>query len=215
MWVFIIAGVVLSCMHQSGLGSLLLIAPTKVHPLWYTPILPLLFLMSAIAVGFPMVVFETTLATTALKLEDEMEVLGPLSRFTIFTLGIYMALKLGDMFIRGTYVYLADGSVQGKAFAVEVLGGVIIPWIMLLFKKVRTKRALLFTGSTLIVCGVALNRVNVFLVGFKAPYAQTSYLPSLGEMAITVGLISSLIFLYRVFVNYLPVLSAGHAEVKS
>ena len=60
MWVFIIAGVVLSCMHQSGLGSLMLIAPTKLHPLWYTPILPLLFLTSAIAAGYPMVVFETT-----------------------------------------------------------------------------------------------------------------------------------------------------------
>jgi Ni/Fe-hydrogenase subunit HybB-like protein len=65
MWVFIIAGVVLSCMHQSSLGSLMLIAPTKLHPLWYTPMLPLLFLTSAIAVGYPMVVFEATLATTS------------------------------------------------------------------------------------------------------------------------------------------------------
>ena len=92
MWIFIIAGVVLSCMHQSGLGSLMLIAPTKVHPLWYTPLLPLLFLLSAIAVGYPMVVFETTLATSAMKLEDEMEVLGPLTRFTILLLGIYLSL---------------------------------------------------------------------------------------------------------------------------
>ena len=60
MWVFIVAGVVLSCMHQSSLGSLMLIAPTKLHPLWYTPVLPLFFLVSAITVGYPMVVFETT-----------------------------------------------------------------------------------------------------------------------------------------------------------
>ena len=123
LWIFIIAGVVLSCMHQSGLGSLMLIAPTKVHPLWYTPILPLLFLTSAIAVGYPMVVFETTLATSAMKLEGEMDLLGPLTRFTILLLGIYMVLKLGDMIVRETYVYLFDGSVQGKAFLVEVLFG--------------------------------------------------------------------------------------------
>ena len=213
MWVFIIAGVVLSCMHQSGLGSLLLIAPTKVHPLWYTPMLPLLFLLSAIAVGYPMVVFETTLATSAMGLEDEMRILTPLSRITVLLLGIYGALKLGDMFVRGTHVYIFDGSVQGKAFLVEVVAGVIIPWVMLLFRSVRNSRRWLFVASTLIVCGVALNRVNVFLVSFQAPYADRPYFPSIGEFAITAGLISALIFLYRVCVTYLPVLSARRQEV--
>ncbi|MBW1784334.1 MAG: Ni/Fe-hydrogenase cytochrome b subunit [Deltaproteobacteria bacterium] len=215
MWVFIILGVVLSCMHQSGLGSLLLIAPTKMHPLWYTPLLPLLFLLSAIAVGFPMVVFETTLATGAMKLEDEMDALSPLTRFTIILLGIYLAIKLGDMAYRGTHVYIFDGSAQGKAFLVEILFGVIIPWCMLLLPGVRSSRGWLFVASTLVVCGVALNRVNVFLVGFKAPYAQQSYFPSVGELAITIGLISSLIFVYRICVKYLPVLSARRLEVSS
>lgn len=215
MWVFIIAGVVLSCMHQSGLGSLMLIAPTKLHPLWYTPILPLLFLMSAIAVGFPMVVFETTLATSSFKLRDELELLGPLTRITIVLLGIYMVLKVGDMVARGTYIYLFDGSVQGKSFLVEVLAGVVLPWLMLLSPRVRGSRKWLFVACTLVVCGVALNRVNVFLVGFRAPFTETAYFPSVGEMAITVGLVSALIFLYRFFVNYLPVLSATPLEVRS
>ncbi|MGB6929905.1 MAG: NrfD/PsrC family molybdoenzyme membrane anchor subunit, partial [Syntrophobacteria bacterium] len=100
MWVFIIAGVVLSCMHQSGLGSLMLIAPTKLHPLWYTPILPLLFLTSAIAAGYPMVVFETTVATASFKRVDEMEVLAPLTGVTKYLLGIYITLKIGDMIFR-------------------------------------------------------------------------------------------------------------------
>jgi len=75
MWVFIILGIVLSCMHQSSLGTLMLIAPTKLHPLWYTPILPLLFLTSAFAVGYPMVVFETTLASSSFKTDSEMNIL--------------------------------------------------------------------------------------------------------------------------------------------
>jgi hypothetical protein len=124
MWVFVIAGVVLSCMHQSSLGSLMLIAPTKLHPLWYTPLLPLLFLTSAIAVGYPMVVFEATVATTSLKLDAEMKILTPLTRFTIFLLGIYLALKVGDMVVRGTYVYLLDGTAQTNAFLIEVIFGV-------------------------------------------------------------------------------------------
>ena len=140
MWIFIIAGVVLSCMHQSGLGSLMLIAGTKVHPLWYTPILPLLFLMSAIAVGFPMVVVENTIANSSFSLIDESPLMAGLMRFTIVLLGIYGALKIGDILARDAFGYVFDGSVQGKAFAVEMLFGVIIPWIMLLIPKVRHHR---------------------------------------------------------------------------
>ncbi len=215
MWVFIIAGVVLSLMHQSGLGSLMLIAPTKLHPLWYTPILPLLFLTSAIAVGYPMVVFETTMATSSLGLDGEMDILTPLTRITIFVLGIYMGLKIGDMIARRTYVYLLDGTVQSNAFIVEMVVGVIIPWFLLLIPGLRHSRRALFITCVLIVGGVALNRVNVFLVGFQPPYAETSYFPSIGELAITAGLISALMFLYRVAVSYLPVLSSRDPEVSS
>ena len=212
MWIFIIAGVVLSCMHQSGLGSLMLIAPTKLHPLWYTPMLPLFFLISAIAVGYPMVVFETSIATGSLKLEDEMEVLTPLTRFTIFLLGAYLALKLFDMVSRKTYVYLLEGTVQSKAFIVEMLVGVIIPWLMLLNPRVRRSRRALFIACTLIVCGVAVNRVNVFLVGFQPPFAEKAYFPAVGELAVTAALISGLIFFYRVGVTYLPVISTRRRE---
>jgi len=215
MWVFIIAGVVLSLMHQSGLGSLMLIAPTKLHPLWYTPILPLLFLTSAIAVGYPMVVFETTAATSFLGLDGEMDILTPLTRITIFLLGIYMGLKIGDMIARRTYVYLLDGTVQSNAFIVEMVVGVIIPWFLLLIPGLRHSRRALFITCVLIVGGVALNRVNVFLVGFQPPYAETSYFPSIGELAITAGLISALMFLYRVAVSYLPVLSSRDQEESS
>ncbi len=215
MWVFIIAGVVLSCMHQSGLGSLMLIAPTKVHPLWYTPILPLLFLLSAMAVGYPMVVFETTIATSAMKLEDEMEVLGPLTRFTVLLLGLYMVLKIGDLAVRGAYVYLLDGSTQSKAFLVEMVFGVVLPWFMLLVPGVRRSRRWLFTACALIVGGVALNRINVFLVSYQPPYATQSYFPAVGEIAVTAGLIAAILFLYRVFVTIFPVLSARRQEVRS
>ena len=207
MWIFIIAGVVLSCMHQSGLGSLMLIAPTKLHPLWYTPILPLFFLTSAIAVGYPMVVFETTVATTSLKRAGEMEVLAPLTGVTRYLLGIYIALKIGDMVYRETYVYLFDGSVESRSFILEMLA-MIIPWFMLNSHRLRANRRTLFIASTIIVLGVALNRCNVFLVGFNPPYALKSYFPSIGEISITISLICCVMVLYRLAVTYLPVLSA-------
>ena len=212
MWLLIIAGVVLSCMHQSSLGSLMLIAPTKLHPLWYTPILPLLFLTSAIAVGYPMVVFEATLATTSLKLNSEMKILTPLTRITIFLLGLYLMLKVGDMVVRGTWVYLLDGTTQTNSFLVEMLFGVLLPWLMLLSPKVRQSRRGLFIASALIVGGVLLNRVNVFVVGYRPPVSEANYFPAVGEILVTVGLISALMFLYRFLVTYLPVLS-GQQEV--
>jgi Ni/Fe-hydrogenase subunit HybB-like protein len=215
MWVFIIAGVVLSCMHQSSLGSLMLVAPTKVHPLWYTPILPLLFLTSAIAVGYPMVVFETTLATASLKRDAEMHVLTPLTRFTIYLLGLYMALKIGDMVVRGTYVHLLDGTAQTNAFIAEMLVGVIAPWLMLLSGKVRRSRRALFSACAMIVGGVLLNRVNVFVVAYRPPVSDASYFPAIGEVLITAGLIATLMFLYRFLVTYLPILSAPAKEVSS
>jgi len=213
MWVFIIAGVVLSCMHQSSLGSLMLIAPTKLHPLWYTPILPLLFLTSAIAVGYPMVVFETTIATTSLQLEGEMRILTPLTRITIFLLGIYMALKIGDMVIRSSYRYLLDGTAQSNAFLAEMILGVIVPWLMLLSHSMRRSRRGLFVTCALIVGGVLLNRINVFVVGYRPPVSGSNYFPSIGEILITVGFVSGLMFLYRFFVTYLPVLNRPGQEV--
>lgn len=215
MWLFIIAGVVLSCMHQSSLGSLMLIAPTKLHPLWYTPILPLLFLTSAFAIGYPMVVFETTLATTSLKLDPEMQILSPLMRITVFLLGTYLALKIGDMVIRETYVYLLDGTAQTNSFLAEMIFGVIVPWIMLLSPGVRSSRRWLFTACTLIVGGVLLNRINVFVVGYRPPVSENHYFPSITEMLITVGFIAGLMFLYRFFVTYLPVLNRPGQEVSA
>ena len=214
MWIFIILGVVLSCMHQSSLGSLMLVAPTKLHPLWYTPMLPLMFLLSAIAVGYPMVVFETTIATSSFKLDSEMKILSPLIRNTIFLLGLYMILKVVDMLVRGSWVYLLDGTSQTNSFLVELVIGVMLPWFMLLSSKVRNSRAGIFTAACLIVGGVIINRINVFIVGFKPPISEGSYFPAIGELLVTFGLIAALMFIYRLAVTFLPVLP-GQKEVNA
>ncbi|MBU1194528.1 MAG: Ni/Fe-hydrogenase cytochrome b subunit [Proteobacteria bacterium] len=214
MWIFIILGVVLSCMHQSSLGSLMLVAPTKLHPLWYTPMLPLLFLTSAFAVGYPMVVFETTLATSSFKLDGEMNILTPLTRITVFLLGMYMFLKIGDMIYRGTYIYLLQGTYQTNSFIVEVLFGVMVPWVLLLFKRIRQSRTGIFIAASMIIGGVILNRINVFIVGYKSPLSESGYFPAPGEIFVTLGLIATLMFIYRCVVTCLPVLQAPE-EVSS
>ena len=212
---FIIAGIVLSCLHQSSLGGLMLIAPYKVHPLWYTPILPLLFLLSAIAVGYPMVVIESVIAAKSLRREPEMEVLTALAKFMAILIGIYLTVKIGDMLVRGTYTYVFAGTFQTNAFLVEMLFGVILPFVLLCFRKVRQSGAWLFFAATLYVGGVLLNRINVFIVSFTPFYRLKAYFPAIGEIAVTVALVAGLIFLYRVFVTVFPVLGVQGKKISS
>ncbi|MGE5235087.1 MAG: NrfD/PsrC family molybdoenzyme membrane anchor subunit [Acidobacteriota bacterium] len=212
MWVFIILGVVLSTLHQSSLGTLMLLAPHKMHPLWWTPILPLLFFLSALAVGFPMVIFESLAAARAFRREPEMDVLAPLARIIPVLLFVYLAFKVGDIAIRGAVHLLLDGSTAALMFLLEVGLGVLLPLLMLLSSRVRRSPMLLFSAATLVVLGVAFNRINVFLTAYTPVYKLTTYFPSVGEIAVTVGLIAGLLFVYRVLVTVFPVLPGeGHA----
>lgn len=207
MFIFIIAGVVLSTLHQSSLGTLMVIAGEKMHPLWQTPILPLLFLISAIAVGFPMVIFESLIASRSLKLKPEMHILSKLGSMIAPLLGIYLAFKIGDMFIRETFVYLAELNTASIMFTIEILFGVVIPLRMLMSTKVLKSPALLFTASALVVSGVLLNRINNFIIAYNPPYATETYFPSIGEISVTIGFIAMLVLLYRLFVIHFPIVS--------
>jgi Ni/Fe-hydrogenase subunit HybB-like protein len=207
MFIFIIAGVVLSTLHQSSLGTLMIIAGPKMHPLWQTPILPLLFLLSAIAVGFPMVIFESIIASRSLKLKSEMHILSKLGGMIAPLLGLYLAFKIGDMVIRETFVYLTEFNTASIMFTIEILFGVVIPLRMLLSPKVLKSPSLLFTAAALVVAGVLLNRINNFIVAYTPPYADYSYFPSIGEISVTVGFVAMLVLLYRFFVINFPVVS--------
>ena len=207
MFIFIIAGVVLSSLHQSSLGTLMVIAGPKMHPLWQTPVLPLLFLMSAIAVGFPMIIFESTLASRSLKLKPEMKILSGLGRMIGPMLGIYLAFKLGDIAIRGTYIYLTEVSTVSIMFLIEIVIGVIIPLRMFFSEKVVNSQLWLFVAASLVVFGVFLNRVNTFLVAYNPPHAMKTYFPSVGEISVTLGCIALLVLLYRACVFIFPIIS--------
>jgi len=210
---FIIAGVVLSCLHQSSLGTLMVIAPTKMHPLWYTPISPLLFLLSAIAVGFPMVIFESILSSRSFKLAPETKVLSSIARYTPVLLGVYLAMKIGDLTLRNAWPYVLEGSLQSFMYIIELGVGVVTPMILLSMPRVRRSISGLFTAAAMVIGGVALNRINVFLIAYKPLYAEKTYFPSVYEIAVTLGLIATLVLVYRFIVMTFPVITAPH-EVK-
>ena len=214
MALFIIAGVLLSCLHQSSLGALMVIVPNKLHPLWHTPVLPLLFLMSAVAVGFPMVIVESMWASRAFGRQPEMVLLRPLAKIIPALLSLYLAFKLGDMVIRETYRLLWPLTPAAAMFLVEVLGGVVLPLAMLLNSRVRRTPRLLVTAALCVVFGVVINRINVFLVAYTPVYGEQVYVPHIGEIAVTAGFIAGLILCYRVLVLLLPVLPADNTVTK-
>ena len=208
MFFFIILGVVLSCLHQSSLGTLMLIAKYKVHPLWQTSIRPLLFLISAIAVGYPMVIMESLTAAKSFGLKPEMDVLRRLARFVGPLLGVYLAAVLADMVIRGTYVYLEKVTKESVLWTIEILFGVIIPMRMFFWDKVLRSKTLLYVASLMVIIfGIALNRFDMFITAYTPPYYFRTYWPSIGEISITVGLISIEILLYRALVMIFPVIA--------
>jgi Ni/Fe-hydrogenase subunit HybB-like protein len=206
MFVFIIAGVVLSTLHQSSLGTLMVISSSKMHPLWYSPIAPLLFLLSAISVGFPMVIVESLLASRSFKLKPEMDVLSELGRMMPPLLGIYLGFKIGDMVIRETFVYLQQFNTASIMFTIEVVAGVVVPLRMFLSPAVRKSPPLLFTAALLVVLGVLLSRINTFITAYTPPYATHPYFPSIGEISVTLGFACLLMLAYRFIVLNFPIL---------
>lgn len=212
---FVLVGVVLSCMHHSSLGALMLVAPYKMHPLWYTPVLPLLFLLSVFGVGFAAVIAVSITTDRGIGRKPDMALLAPLSLYVFFFLGVYLIAKVTDLLVREAYGYLFDGSMESLWFFAEFIAGLVVPVAMLAFTRVRRSPALLTTACSLALLGLVLNRINVFLVAYQSAYSTTRYFPSVTELAITGGLIAMFVLVFRLAVSYLPILPSGGVRVRS
>jgi Ni/Fe-hydrogenase subunit HybB-like protein len=154
-----------------------------------------------------MVIFESLIAARSFGLKPEMHILGRMGRMVATLLGIYLAAKLGDLFIRETFVYLRTFSVESVMYVIEMLFGIVVPLRMFMSPAVQKSPRLLFVAATLVVGGVLLNRINNFIIAYTPPYATHPYYPSFGEISVTVGFISILVLLYRVIVLNFPVIS--------
>lgn len=144
-----------------------------------------------------------------------MKILSKLSTIVGPLLGVYLAFKLGDMFIRGTFIYLTEFSTASVMFVIELVVGVIIPLRMFFSDYVRHSQLLLFIASCLVVFGVLLNRINNFIVAYNPPYSFGSYFPSFGEISLTVGFAALLVLIYRFIVINFPVISREEISVAS
>lgn len=216
---FVILGVVLSTLHQSSLGSLLLIQPAKLHPLWWTPILPIMFFSSAITVGMAMIIFESSLSSRYFQRGLETHLLEKIAKGLPIALGIYLALKFGELAFTGELGLLFTSGIMSVLFWAEILIGVVIPIVWFSIKKNRTSPNALLTGAIIVLVGMILNRFNVSWFAVKHPdplfYLPTfmgnvDYFPTLPEVAVSIGIFSAGIMAFGLLAKYFPVFEAEH-----
>ncbi len=205
-----VLSVVFSTMHQSALGSLFLIAPAKLHPLWYSPYIFIFFFISAICAGISMVIFEGTLSHKIFRHRitghhadmDKLQIgLGKAGAILLFA---YFFLKLQGVAEGEHWALLTTG--WGAWFLVEIVGFVLVPAFLYGYgarhKKVKFVRA----GAVMGVLGIALNRLNVSVVAYNWN-APVRYVPSWMEIMISVTLVTLGIVLFRWIANRMPILS--------
>lgn len=211
---FVILGVVLSTLHQSSLGSLLLIQPQKLNALWWTPFLPLMFFVSALAVGIAMIVLESTLSARYFKHGIESSLLAKLTKGLPWILGTYAFLKFGELFWAGEAGLLFTSGGFSVMFWVEILLSIVFPIIWFSQSANRDSDERRFFGAIVTLAGLIFNRFNVSWLAIKHPdplfympsfMANVKYFPTLPEIAVSVGVFSAGILALGLAIKYLPV----------
>lgn len=200
----VILGVILSMLHQSSLGSLYLIVPNKLHPLWYSPMLPFFFFTSAVALGCSMTILESYLSFRAFGKRLEMSLLSDLGKVMVVALGIYLVLKYQDLSGRGVLALAFQPTYAGRMFLAEMFLGVIAPMIMLSIPRIRTDVFGLFASAVMAILGIIMNRLNVSITGIEAA-TGARYLPTWTEASVTLMIVGGGFLLFGLAVKYLPV----------
>jgi Ni/Fe-hydrogenase subunit HybB-like protein len=206
----VIAGVLLSTLHQSSLGSLYLIVPEKLHPYWYSPLLPVFFYVSAIGVGLAMVIFESNLSARAFGREIEMPLLSELAKAMVVVLGFYGIIRFQDLAGRGALRHLREPSTETLLFGLEIVIGLLTPLALLSFRRVRESREGLFSSAVLVITGFLLNRLNVSITGMEAS-TGAHYFPKWTEVSVTLSLVGAGFLIFALAVRYLGVFEPAHA----
>ena len=206
----VIFGITLSTLHQSGLGALFLMAKEKIHPLWYSEFIPVLFLVSSIFAGLSMVIFEGSISHKVFfnqispkKHHAHNGILHGLSKICTVVMFSYFFLQI-LVFIHDKNWNLLN-TPMGYWYLTEMIGFVFIPMLMFLFSYRKRNILLIRLAAILTLVGVILNRLNVTVIGFRWD-AATHYVPSWMEVVVTLTVIFTEIWIFRWVINRMPVL---------
>ena len=199
----VIGAASISTLHQSSLGTFFLIAVDKLHALWYNPLLPLLFWMSAIFTGISIIIIEATMVHRFMGQPDESELLEVLTKILPWVLGVYLAVKLAATTLL-SHGPLFDRPSLLALFAAEIIIGVVIPMFMFMTKECRVDQRMQLRGATLVIFGLVLNRFNVSMFGMEQA-DQAIYYPSIIESLVTIGIIAAHVLFFVLLAKYFPI----------
>jgi Ni/Fe-hydrogenase subunit HybB-like protein len=203
---FIVAlGLVLPTMHQSSLGSLLLVAWTKVNPLWHTGLLPMLFLLTSVGMGYAIIYFESIFSATAFGRQMETKML---SRIGVFVAGIllaFVAVRFGGLFAADRLGLTVSSGLQSFCFWAETALFLAAAFLFMQ-QGVRASAAGQLQAALLALAGGTLYRIDAFLTAFN-PGDNWVYFPSLSEILVTLGLIATETVVYVFIVKKFPILA--------
>lgn len=205
-----ILGVLLSTLHQSSLGSLFLIVPSKLYPLWYSPILPLLFYVSAICVGLAMTIFESWHSSRAFGRALELPLLASLGRVLAVAMSVYLWIRFLDLAHRHALELLRQNRIENWLFGLE-MALLIVPTVLLYQRKVRMRPGALYACAVMVVFGVIANRLNVGTTGLEAG-SGTHYIPKWSEVAVTLSIVAAGFAIFRFVAGYFPIFEAHSSE---
>ncbi len=213
LFFFIALGIVLPMMHQSSLGTMLVVMGGQVHPLWQTSAVPLLYLLTAIIIGYGVVLFESCVAATAYRRRIETHLLNPMSKVMLGVLAVYLVVRVGDLVLRGALGEAVTPSWLALWFWLENLC-FAAPFFIIGKTEDRRNPARLFLGGLAIMLGGILLRLNGFLIGY-GHFTGTgwTYFPSLAEVMVTVGMFAVEVLGYIVITRRFPVLPREDAQL--
>jgi len=195
----VLLGIMLSTLHQSSLGSLFLIMPFKLYPLWYSEILPVLFFVSAVGLGLGMITLESLISSFLYKRKNETELLSKILKIAFWVLGLYLTIRISDILLTNKASLIFSGTWESVLFLIEISLAIIIPMILFGVPKIRRNPVGQWIGSSLVVLGIVFNRINISGLTMLRVTGD-SYIPSWMEITISAGVVSIavLIFLYSI-----------------
>ena len=214
----VLFGVMLSVLHQSSLGAVFLIIPGKLSAFWYSTKIPYFFLVSAVAMGLSMVSMEAILSARAFGHKMEREILDGLARGVLYTLVVYLLMKVVHILLGPGFGGLFGGSMEASLLLIELVAGVIAPICILAARQEQTKGLSgLVAAHCLVIMGVLLNRLNVCIFGVYADAAKAggSYFPSTSEFVLTIGMLALGVFAFKLAAKYLDLFPEAKAEARA
>ena len=200
----VIFGVLFSTLHQSSFGSLYLIAPAKVYPLWYSSFLPVHFFISCIAAGLSMIILEAYLSARAFNQGLNIRILSGLGKGVLVVIIIESVFKFAELFVTGKFPLLFAVANETYIFWLEIILGSVIPILILTHPKYKVNRTGLYFASILTISGFILNRMNVCVTSLVRSSGQV-YRPSFEEIGITLFLLLTAMVAFKLVVENFPV----------